>query len=73
MKLSQAAKENLQIIAMAIFGTLVVLYQNGYIFADKDDKKAKTEKNVQVPDSINVAARDTVAMQMFRDAKQLKR
>ena len=73
MKISKDTKEWLQIIGMTVFGSTVILYQQGYIFSNKDDKKVKTENVVQVPDSTNVAQRDTVTMQVLRDAKQLKR
>lgn len=73
MKISKDTKEWLQIIGITVFGTTAILYQQGYIFSNKDDNKVKTEKIVSVPDSTNVAPRDTVAMQTLRDAKQLKR
>lgn len=75
-KLKKDIKEWAQLIGMALFGSFVLLYQQGYIFSDKEDDKtspAKTEKVVQNPDSATVAQRDTVAMQVLRDAKQLKR
>lgn len=73
MKLSKDTKDTIQIIAMSVIGTFVVLYQQGYILSDKDNNKEKIEKVVQAPDSTNIAQRDTVAMHVFRDAKQLKR
>lgn len=73
--LKKDIKEWAEIIGMTLFGSFVIMYQQGYILSDKNKDKdnEKTENVVPVPDSTNVAQRDTVAIKVLRDAKQLKR